>query len=197
MRYTPEQIEQTRQRIIDAAGREFRAHGFGGVGVDALAHAAGVTSGAFYSQFGSKAEAFRAVAAAGLVRLRLGVEHFQREHGAKWFDAFAAYYLSPAHRADVANGCAMPSLTAEVGRAADTTRADYQAELLKLADVVADGFPHAPSRAAAWPLLAQLTGGVMMCRAVPDEAVAQEIANAVLKSVCAQAKALGEHKPAR
>jgi TetR/AcrR family transcriptional regulator, transcriptional repressor for nem operon len=48
-----------RERLIEAAGRGFRTSGFGGIGVDGLAKAAGLTSGAFYIHFSSKREAFR------------------------------------------------------------------------------------------------------------------------------------------
>jgi TetR/AcrR family transcriptional repressor of nem operon len=44
--------------MIAAASRGFRSNGYAGIGVDGLAKAAGVTSGAFYSHFGSKDAAF-------------------------------------------------------------------------------------------------------------------------------------------
>ena len=60
-----------RERLIEAAGRGFRTGGFGGIGVDGLAKEAGLTSGAFYTHFGSKTEAFR-------FALHEGFEFFQR-----------------------------------------------------------------------------------------------------------------------
>ena len=41
-----EKKQETRQRILDAAGRGFRKGGYDGIGVDGLAKQAGVTSGA-------------------------------------------------------------------------------------------------------------------------------------------------------
>ncbi len=187
MRYTSEHAEATHARVLDACGRQFREHGFGGIGVEGLSREAGVTSGAFYNHFGSKAGAFAAVVKTGVERLRAGVAYFQRQHGRDWLAAFAAYYLSPDHRRDVAGGCALPSLSPEVGRAAKPTREAYEAELLKAAELIASGLPGQPGRAAAWPLLALLAGGVMLSRAVDDEAVAQEIADAVLGTVKAGA----------
>jgi AcrR family transcriptional regulator len=180
MRYTQDHSEATRTRVLDACARQFREHGFGGIGVEGLSRAAGVTTGAFYNHFGSKAGAFAAVVRAGVERVRLGVAHFRQTAGPGWLAAFAAYYLGAAHRADVAGGCALPSLSAEVGRADTATRDAYQAELLTLAETIAAGLPDASGRAAAWPLLALLAGGVMLARAVPDAAIAQEIADAVL-----------------
>jgi len=179
MRYSAEHSEETRRRMLEAAGRAFREQGYGGIGVDGLAKAAGVTSGAFYRHFPSKAEAFRAVVVAGLDRLRQGVELFRRR-GDDWFGAFARYYLGPERRRDVPGGCTLPSLSTEVGRAGPAARRDYQVELERVAATLADGLPGAPTREAAWPLLAQLVGAVVLARAVEDEALAAEIAQAVL-----------------
>jgi TetR/AcrR family transcriptional regulator, transcriptional repressor for nem operon len=187
LRYPPDRRAETRKHVLDAAGRKFRELGFGGVGVDGLAEAAGLTSGAFYGHFRSKAAAFRAVAAAGAERLRLAVELFRAHYGAAWFDAFAAYYLGLEHRKDVAGGCALPSLSAEVARADAATRADYEAELKRVAGEIAAGLPGAPDREAAWPLLAQLAGGVLLSRAVRDEALAAEIAETTISSLRKQA----------
>ena len=183
MRYTSEHSEQTRTRVLDAAGRQFRTHGYGGVGVDGLVKAAGVTSGAFYGHFRSKAEAFRAAAARGVERLSQGIQRFRSQHGEGWLAAFAQFYLSSEHQRDIAGGCALPSLSAEVGRADEATRAAYEAELIKVAELVADGLPGAPGRQAAWPVLALLAGGTVLSRAVRDETTAQEIADAVLDAV--------------
>lgn len=192
MRYSPEQAEATRKRVLDAAGRAFREHGFGGVGVDGLARAADLTSGAFYAHFRSKAAAFRVVVAAGLERLRLGVEGFKSRCGDAWFDAFAAYYLGAAHRGDVAGGCAVPSLSAEVARADDGVRAEYEIGLKRIAEEVAAGLGGGLPREAAWPLIAQMAGGVLLARAVADKALAEEIAEAALKSLREQARAVSK-----
>ena len=51
MRKTEARKSETRQRIVDAAGRLFRQYGIDGVGVDAIMHAAGLTHGGFYGHF--------------------------------------------------------------------------------------------------------------------------------------------------
>lgn len=66
--------EETRARILAGAGRAFRSQGYGGSGVDGLAQAAGVTSGAFYAHFSSKADAFRESVVAGMRELEAGIE---------------------------------------------------------------------------------------------------------------------------
>src|SRR5437764_14979813 len=54
MRVSKDQAAENRERILKAASRLMREHGISGVGVDALAEAAGMTHGSLYSQFGSK-----------------------------------------------------------------------------------------------------------------------------------------------
>ena len=139
MRYSPEQSGATRKRVHDAAGRAFRQYGFGGVGVDGLAKAAGLTSGAFYVHFRSKADAFRAVVTTGMERIRAAVEQFRARDGDAWFDAFATYYLGPEHREDVAGGCSIPTLSADVARADRATRAEYEAGLMRVATELSAG----------------------------------------------------------
>ena len=100
----PTKKEQTRERMLDAASQSFRAHGYAGVGVDSIAKAAGVTSGAFYAHLGSKDGAFRAALERGLDEVIVAIPQFQNEHGSKWVEAFADYYLGKAHRDDLACG---------------------------------------------------------------------------------------------
>jgi len=61
MRITKEKAAQNRARIVAAAARLFREEGLAGVGIDAVAAAAGLTHGAVYSHFDSK-EALAAAA---------------------------------------------------------------------------------------------------------------------------------------
>jgi len=53
--------EVTRARLLAAAEEMFLSHGFAAATVDAIAHEAGYTTGAVYSNFGGKADLFLAV----------------------------------------------------------------------------------------------------------------------------------------
>jgi AcrR family transcriptional regulator len=48
--------DDTREKLFDAAARVFEEHGIGGASIEAVAAAAGLTRGAFYSNFSSKDE---------------------------------------------------------------------------------------------------------------------------------------------
>jgi AcrR family transcriptional regulator len=70
--------------MLEAAGRGFRSQGYDGIGVDGLAKGAGVTSGAFYAHFGSKAAAFDAALAAGLDEVIAAIPEYQLKYGDAW-----------------------------------------------------------------------------------------------------------------
>lgn len=180
VRYAKGHKEESRARIVAAAGRGFRKLGYGGIGVDGLAREANVTHGAFYGHFRSKAEAFRAAVVAGLRELREGVEAVRAQHPKDWIAAFAAFYLGHKRTCDIADACTLPTLSAEIERADAETRAAYQSELTALVDAVADGLPNSADREQrAWAMVALLAGGVTLARAVPDPVLSARIAAAV------------------
>jgi TetR/AcrR family transcriptional regulator, transcriptional repressor for nem operon len=164
-----------RARLVEAAGRGFRTGGFGGTGVDALAKGAGLTSGAFYAHFDSKAEAFRLVVADGLATLRNGIAAFQEQYGRAWRDPFVDFYLGERMLLGIDEACGLPSFSPDVARADDATRAVYEKELTSLLEVVAAGFRGDRANERAWSFLAVLSGAVAMARAVRDEHVRRDI----------------------
>jgi TetR/AcrR family transcriptional regulator, transcriptional repressor for nem operon len=176
--------EESRAKILASAGRGFRAHGFGGLGVDGLAKDAGVTSGAFYAHFKSKSEAFRDSVHVGMREIADGVTALKSE-GGNWVERFIDFYLGPRRDADLSESCALQSLTNEVARADEKTRDIYGTELEQVIAILATGMSGENAeqqRAEAIALLALLSGGVSMVRAVNDVALAGEIISAVRRS---------------
>ena len=186
MRYSSEHKEKTRQQILEAAGRELRLRGFDGIGIDGLAAAAQLTSGAFYGHFRSKRAVIAEVVRIGLERLRSGILRSQAKFPSGWLQAFAAFYLGEAHRQNIAGGCAIPSLSGDVVRADPATRAAYETGLIEAARTLAAAaplrdFPDGQRRALG--VLAILAGGTLLARAVADEALGGEIAAAAAAAV--------------
>ncbi|WGS84012.1 TetR/AcrR family transcriptional regulator [Methylomonas sp. UP202] len=191
VRYTADQKQQTCQRIIEAAGRCFRKGGYSGIGVDGLAKEAGVTSGAFYGHFSSKAEAFKAVIIAGMKDLKSGIGFFKQQHGENWWEEFAKFYMGPKRTCDLGDSCILQSVTPEVCRSEEAIRAAFESELLEIVKLAADGTPEAGDQAAvdkAWANFAMLIGGVTLARAVTDEKIANEIAMAVQQALITRQK---------
>ncbi len=181
MAQVPTKKEQTRARILDAASQSFRSSGYAGTGVDGVAKAAGVTSGAFYAHFGSKDGAFEAALVAGLDEVIESIPNFQNEFGSDWVGAFADYYLGEAHRKNLACGCAMTTLSPEVARADPEVRMAYEAKMNRIVGQIADGLggnSDEGRHARAWAMLSTLIGGLTLSRAVADPDIANAIAAA-------------------
>ncbi|MFT5865950.1 MAG: TetR/AcrR family transcriptional repressor of nem operon [Ascidiaceihabitans sp.] len=171
MAQSPTKKEQTRARILDAASQSFRSSGYAGTGVDGIAKAAGVTSGAFYAHFGSKDGAFEAALATGMDEVIESVPKFQTEFGTDWVGAFADYYLGTAHRGDLARGCAMTTLSPEIVRADPKMRSTYEAKMSEIVGLIANGLEGGAEdvrRAKGWAMLSTLIGGLTLSRAVSN-----------------------------
>jgi AcrR family transcriptional regulator len=164
-----------RERLLQAAGRGFRVGGYGGIGVDALAREAGMTSGALYAHFGSKADAFRLAVVHGIAFLREGVKTFQDRYGPHWRAPFVDFYLGERMDVGMEEACALPSFTPDVARADAATREAYESELNRLVETLAAGFGDPPDRKRAWAFLAVLSGGAGVARAVKDEGLRAEM----------------------
>lgn len=177
--------EQTRERMLDAASRSFRSHGYAGVGVDAIAKAAGVTSGAFYAHLGSKDGAFRASLELGLDEVIGAIPQYQSEHGADWVRVFADYYLGKAHRDDLTCGCAMTTLSPEVARSGPEVKALFETKMQKIAGLVADGLVGGDEEqrlSRAWSVLGILIGGLTLARSMKSDRVAEQIAGSIRRA---------------
>ena len=97
MRVSRKQVAENRRRILEAAGRLFRAKGFEAVTVAEVMRAAGLTHGGFYGHFGSKDDLIAQTLAYAL----LAGEDRQRSRAEVDLARYAAGYLSPRHRDDL------------------------------------------------------------------------------------------------
>ncbi len=178
MRYSPEQKLATRQRLIESGAALAKKEGFGNTGMDALMAAAGLTTGAFYSQFRSKPELLHAIVEHELDRT---LTLFAGKSDERLLRALTAY-LSPFHAEHPELGCSIPTLGGEIARADIATRESFEARLLQLQASFSNTLG---SDDAAWALICQAVGGVLVARAMATP----ERRDEVLASVLAQAKA--------
>ncbi|MFT6302643.1 MAG: TetR/AcrR family transcriptional repressor of nem operon [Granulosicoccus sp.] len=177
--------EETKRKVVEAAGHGFRKHGYSGIGVDGLAKAAGVTSGAFYSHFGSKGGAFDVALDVGLDEVIDGVAIFQNKHGADWVEAFAQYYLGRSHRGNLKTGCAMATLTPDVVRSSPEVHTAYEKKMTQIVDLISSGLAGGSDedrRVRAWALLGVLIGGINVARAMKSVKASDEVAKAIIMS---------------
>lgn len=189
------QKELTRLRILASAGRGFRKGGFRGAGVDGLAKDAGVTSGAFYTHFDSKATAFRESVIAGMGDLKEGVLHFQTEYGKEWWPAFVRFYLGSKRRCALTESCALQSLAPEVARSDLSSKLAFEEKLQEVAKVIANGpsSPGCPNDVAvAIAALATLAGTVTLARAVDSVDLADQFAPVIARVLIADAFSINQ-----
>jgi TetR/AcrR family transcriptional repressor of nem operon len=180
-----ERKEQTHQRIIAAAARQFREEGLGGAGVQRIMEEAGLTHGGFYTHFDSKADlTAEAVALAMKTAREALLEGAEFPRGPEGTRRMLAAYLNRAHRDDPGAGCPLPSTSADVARAAPAVRRAYANELRKiieslerhLADPEDD---EAHERAVG--TMALCVGGLLLARAVDDDVLSDDILSACRK----------------
>ncbi len=176
MRYPKEYKEQARQRLVANGASLAKGRGFAASGIDAMAAASGVTSGSLYKHFSGKSDLFAAIVKAELQR---SADRFSGAAEASSFEKALAAYLSLQHVDHPERGCALPSLTAEVARAAESVRAAFQEGLLDIHDVLKQLLK---SGDEAWTLIAQSVGAVMLARAVLDDEVRSDLLSAAKKS---------------
>lgn len=178
MRYPKEHKGQARQRLVEGGARLAKQRGFAAAGVDDLAAASGVTSGAVYKHFGGKSELLAAIIEAELGRSAARFAAVPAGDRAQLDKALAAY-LSPEHVAHPESGCALPSLTADVARADSGVRRAFDAGLRAVQAALKR---HAGSDDQAWALIAQGVGAVMLARALQDDAIRRKLLLAVTRS---------------
>jgi AcrR family transcriptional regulator len=178
VRYPKEHREQARQRLVEGGARLAKKRGFTAAGVDDLAAAAGVTSGAVYKQFSGKSDLLAAIIQAELERSATRFASVPIGDVAKLDKALAAY-ISPEHVGHPELGCALPSLTADVARADSGVRRAFEDGLLAVQAALKS---HLRSDDAAWALIAQSVGAVMLARAMQDEAARRKVLTAVKRN---------------
>lgn len=172
MRYPADQKARARDALLRAGARELKTLGFNGVGVDGLAAAAGMTSGAFYSNFTNKEALLEAVIDAGLGEPFLAdTDSSTRAEGRARLISFLTDYLSADHSMDAAEGCVMPTLSADVSRAEPQVKDAYQRKMTALVDRIAellDG--DEPDRQRrAWSIVALMVGSILISRGIPEQ----------------------------
>lgn len=186
---------RTRERIVTAAGKVFRARGATMPTVDELMAAAGLTRGGFYAHFASKSALLAEVLATdhGLIR-QLGRRDARTTRAwlAQTRRVFADY-LAPAHLAEVSVGCTFAAMTGEVARADAAARegwaAAWRRALGELLRRPGEDWRHALERANAGQrgqallVLSTAVGAVQQAAAFGDAALAGALLEAAAGQV--------------
>ena len=186
MRYDKGRKAETRQHIIDVAGRQFREDGIAASGISGLMAEAGLTNGAFYAHFDSKEhlvqDALTQIRVVQVERLRTLLD------GDDGLHAWIRRYLSAAHRDNPGGGCPAAALAGELGRHPHETREAFTLALQDMIELLAGRLPiKGPSaqRQTAIAIYGMLIGTLQMARAASDPALSDEILASGLKQALA------------
>jgi len=177
----PSKKEQTRERILRAAARAIRKHGYEGVGVAEVMKEAGLTHGGFYAHFDSRdALLAAAVDQAGAE----STENLSRAVAAakpgEELMALVDTYLDERHvtAAEHGLGCAIAAAGSEVPRQQAEVRRAAARRIKDLIGFVERQFPEWGKSAAhekAMGVVASMVGALMLARAVDDPQLSKAI----------------------
>jgi len=185
--------EETHERIVQAAARAIRRHGYAGVGVADVMKEAGLTHGGFYAHFKSREELIvEALARAGSdsgANIARAAEA-RRARGVSAFRAFVDSYLSEAHLASMETGCPVAALGSDMARQAGDVRAASAQRVDRLIGAVRNTLPGA-TRATASVIAGTLVGSLQLGRALGDNAEGRAVLTAARKALIQQHDAIG------
>ncbi|MER9755089.1 TetR/AcrR family transcriptional regulator [Mesorhizobium sp. M0166] len=184
MRYEKGRKDASRSRIMEVAAERFRSDGIAASGLATIMSDAGLTNGAFYPHFQSKAELVRESLAAALDAQSHQVQEALDAGGPEM--AIEAY-LSAEHRDNPGKGCASAALLPEIARQPPETRALYAERIQSLVRQIAEALPPTNDpEGAALGMFATLIGALQLARAVEGT----ELSDRILAVGAAAAKAL-------
>jgi TetR/AcrR family transcriptional repressor of nem operon len=176
MKRSREATAETRRTIIQAAARQFRKRGFGGIGVADVMAQAGLTHGGFYKHFASKnalaAEACNWALEVSTNQLASIAAATPPGQGLR---AIVHDYLSMEHRDHAEKGCVIAALAADAARLDVPTKRAFAKGQDALVSLIAAQLPasNADPIPAAKAILSTMVGALLMSRTIDDRKQAE------------------------
>ncbi|MGI4843106.1 MAG: TetR/AcrR family transcriptional regulator [Janthinobacterium lividum] len=165
--------EQSHHRIVEAASRAVRRHGYAGVGVAEVMKEAGLTHGGFYAHFESRdALLVEAIEHAGAISSAVLDERMAArapDAGAP-LQALIELYLSDEQLAHPEQGCVVAALASEMPRQDEAVRMASAQRVDRLVRRVAAALPEGADPALAGVIAGALVGNLQLARIHGDNA---------------------------
>jgi TetR/AcrR family transcriptional regulator, transcriptional repressor for nem operon len=173
MRYEKGRKDASRDRIVEVAAQRFRGDGIAASGLAAIMGDAGLTNGAFYPHFQSKAKLVRESLVAAM---EIQSQQLQEALAAGGPEMGIAAYLSVEHRDNPGTGCASAALLPELARQPPETREVYTERLLVLVRQLSAALRQTRDpEGAAMGVFATLIGALQLARAVAGTELSDRI----------------------
>jgi len=164
--------EDSHERIVRAAARALRKHGYEGLGVADVMKEAGLTHGGFYAHFDSR-DALLAEAAdqAGAESLEALSKAAGAAKPGEELSALIDAYLSQRHVDATEDGCAIAAAGSDVRRQPPEVRRAATRrirDLIGLAERQMPGWGKAGNREKAMAVVGCMVGALLIARSVDD-----------------------------
>ncbi len=174
MRYEKGRKDASRRRIMEVAAERFRCDGIAASGLAGIMSDAGLTNGAFYPHFQSKAELVRESVTSALEDQS---HRLQDAFAAGGLEAVLAVYLSAEHRDNPGSGCVSAALLPELARQPPETRSLYASRFLTMVHQMASSLPPQTQdpEGVALGIYATLIGALQLARATQGTALSDRI----------------------
>jgi TetR/AcrR family transcriptional repressor of nem operon len=175
----------SRERILDAAARQIRQGGLESMSIAELMKAANLTHGGFYGHFPSRAALIAASLERALERGEAAFTAAQPVKGGATVKSVVNRYLSPAHRDNTGEGCAIAALAGDVGRAEDAAIRERMAQRLErnfedMAQAMGGGPAADKAAVAAW---CAMVGAIALSRVFTGTNRSDEILRLARQSI--------------
>ena len=192
MARNPDRKEITHERIVRAAARAIRKHGYERLGVAEVMKEAGLTHGGFYAHFESR-DALLAEAAdlAGAESADTLQRAIRRAKPGQELDAIVDAYLDDRHTEVREHGCAIAAAGSDVPRQPEAVRRATTHRIKELFGLIERQLPDWGKAAAhekAMAIFSSLLGAIVLARAVDDPQLSKTIRKSVRELVRATAR---------
>ena len=187
MRYEKGRKDETRRRIVSIAGERFRCDGIAASGLAGIMDEAGMTNGAFYPHFRSKAELVRESLAAAMDAQSEQLREIVADGG---LQAGIGAYLSAEHRDNPGAGCTLAALLPELARQPAEARNVFADRLLVTVRDMAAALPPETEdpEGVALGMYATLIGALQLARAAEGTPLSDRILAAGADAAAALAR---------
>lgn len=182
MPYSPEHKAETRKKIVASARRLFNRRGLSDVSIDEIMGDAGLTRGGFYNHFSTKEELY-----AEAITQVLDCEKLDGDGKPidmclppdRMAQEIVSAYLSDGHYNEIDMTCSLVTFPTDAAHGGKAVREAYQKVLEGMICLFEMGVgSDAKARQKAITMATLCVGGMVLARAVQDDALARELRSA-------------------
>jgi TetR/AcrR family transcriptional regulator, transcriptional repressor for nem operon len=172
MRYSAEHKQETRQRIVRAAARQFRRRGGKGLAIADLMRELHLTHGGFYKHFDSKQQLLAEAITKGFEEIQAAfVDALNKAKPGTELRMIIEHYLSLEHCSNAGAGCPMAALASEIPRYPRPVRVEIDRAMRQRVKRIARFLPGETEKERernCLVLLSGMVGAVNLARAAID-----------------------------